>query len=54
MSVQFTQGVSFTFPDTYTLAPGQYVVAVANPAAFQSRYGGGGEHRRDVHRRAQR
>jgi Lamin Tail Domain len=38
--VRFVQGISFTFPQL-TLAPGQRVVVVANPAAFQSRYGTG-------------
>jgi hypothetical protein len=36
----FTAGISFTFP-AITLNPGQYVLVVKNPAAFQSRYGTG-------------
>jgi len=36
--VRFTGGIDFTFPDM-ALAPGQYTVVVADPAAFQSRYG---------------
>ena len=36
---RFTQGVRFTFPDSYTLAPAERVVVVSNAEAFQSRYG---------------
>ncbi len=36
--VRFTEGIDFTFPDM-TLPPGQCTVVVADPAAFQSRYG---------------
>jgi len=38
--VQFTQGVTYTFP-TVSLDPGQQIVVVASQAAFQSRYGTG-------------
>ncbi len=37
---QFTNGVSFTFPNM-SLAAGAYTVVVSNSAAFQSRYGTG-------------
>ncbi len=35
--LQFTAGVSFTFPSV-SLTPGQYMVVVSNQAAFQERY----------------
>jgi len=38
--VRFINGIDFTFP-AYSLAAGDYVVAVKNQAAFQSRYGTG-------------
>ncbi len=43
-NVVFTEGISFTFTSSpvQTLAPGQYVVIVANTAAFSSRYGTSG------------
>ncbi|MEN6309593.1 MAG: lamin tail domain-containing protein, partial [Anaerohalosphaeraceae bacterium] len=39
--VVFSEGISFAFADgtVQSLAPGQYVVVTANPAAFASRYG---------------
>jgi hypothetical protein len=36
--VKFTNGINFTFPDI-DLAPGQYVVVVADQHAFAARYG---------------
>ncbi len=39
--VAFTEGVSFAFGDSATLAPGQRAVLVADPAAFESAYGQG-------------
>jgi len=38
--VRFTSGIDFTFP-SMTLAPGEYAVAVSDPAAFRSHYGTG-------------
>jgi hypothetical protein len=41
MGISFTNGISFTFTATNAitnLGPGQYLVLVANPAAFLSRY----------------
>jgi VCBS repeat-containing protein len=38
--VQFVNGIEFEFP-AMTLAPGQYVVVVADLAAFQAKYGTG-------------
>ena len=37
--VRFTRGIEFVFADNTLLGPGQRTVVVANPAAFQSRYG---------------
>jgi hypothetical protein len=37
----FVQGVTFTFPTGTTLAPGQRVVVVREPSAFETRYGQG-------------
>jgi hypothetical protein len=37
--VSFDKGITFTFPDGTTLAPGAYAVVVRNAAAFASRYG---------------
>ena len=39
--VRITEGVEFTFPEGTTLAAGQYVLVVANTAAFAYRYGSG-------------
>ena len=36
---QLAGGVTFTFPQNYTIQPGRYVLVVNNTAAFQSRYG---------------
>src|SRR6185295_4123797 len=36
--IQFTKGITFTFPNT-TLLPGARTLIVANQAAFESRYG---------------
>jgi len=36
--LEFTAGINFTFPNV-TLDAGQYAVVVANPAAFEARYG---------------
>jgi len=38
--IALTQGVDFVFPD-YDLAPGDYVLVVENPAAFDVKYGPG-------------
>ncbi len=38
LGLQFTNGISFTFPDV-TLAAGGYIVVCADPAAFALRYG---------------
>ena len=37
--VRFASGIEFVFADNTLLGPGQRTVVVANPAAFQSRYG---------------
>jgi hypothetical protein len=37
--VTFTQGIEFTFPDGYSLAPGERALVVKNLDAFRSRYG---------------
>ena len=39
--VRFTKGVDFDFPAGLTLQPGANTLVVRNPAAFNSRYGGG-------------
>jgi hypothetical protein len=39
--VQFTTGIVWTFPDGATLAPGGYLLAVRNRAAFEANYGNG-------------
>ena len=39
--VVFYDGIDFTFPAGFTLAPGAQTVLVRNLASFQSRYGGG-------------
>ncbi len=39
--VAFTQGITFSFDESATLAPGQRAVLVADPAAFVSAYGSG-------------
>ena len=36
--LRFDSGIEFTFPDNTLLAPGERVVVVSNPAAFQLRY----------------
>ncbi|MDB4500897.1 lamin tail domain-containing protein [Akkermansiaceae bacterium] len=40
-NVSFSDGVTFTFPVGMTLMPGERVIVVANPAAFEFRYGAG-------------
>ena len=37
--VRFDQGIQFTFPDGYILAPGAFAIVVRNAAAFAARYG---------------
>lgn len=37
--VSFSQGIAFTFPNNFTLAPGQRALVVKNASAFRSRYG---------------
>ena len=39
--VQFIRGISFAFPDNYTLAGGARTLVVKNLAAFTARYGAG-------------
>jgi lamin tail-like protein len=39
--VNFDKGITFTFPDGYTLDAGAYAVVVRNAAAFAERYGDG-------------
>ena len=39
--VQFTAGITFTFPPGTTLAPGTRIVVVDDPAAFEAAYGAG-------------
>ena len=39
--VRFTKGIDFDLPDGFMLAPGEYVMVVANEAAFAARYGTG-------------
>lgn len=38
--VQFTTGITYTFPDGTRLAPGRFVVLVGDPAGFTNRYPG--------------
>ncbi|MGI9244523.1 MAG: lamin tail domain-containing protein, partial [Verrucomicrobiales bacterium] len=40
-NVSFTEGVAFTFANGTILAPGQRLVVVADPMAFEFRYGAG-------------
>ncbi len=39
--VQFFNGIDFTFPAGFTIAPGAQIVLVKDATAFQSRYGAG-------------
>jgi hypothetical protein len=41
-NVAFTDGITFAFPVSTTLAPGQRLILVANQPAFEFRYGAGG------------
>lgn len=41
-NVAFTDGITFTFPVSTTLAPGARLILVSNQAAFEFRYGAGG------------
>ncbi|MEN6308934.1 MAG: lamin tail domain-containing protein [Anaerohalosphaeraceae bacterium] len=36
--VKFTKGITYTFPDSLLIGPGQYLLLVKNQAAFTSRY----------------
>lgn len=36
--VQFTKGITYTFPDNQMIEPGQYLLLVKNQVAFTSRY----------------
>ncbi len=39
-NVSFTDGITFSFGDNADLAPGEFVLVVANQVAFESRYAG--------------